>query len=481
MKKSSNPLRALRIALACAFLLGITLLIVDATTVRPYLGWMAKLQFWPSILGVTLLSTSLILLLTLAVGRIYCSVICPLGVLQDLFIRLGNAKWLKKAGKHFGANRFRPSEEMKVLRFTLLALFIVLSCFPITAVYAHFLEPYSLFGKAVAAVTSSYYSWAAYGVVAVLFLLVMGMALLRGRLWCNTLCPVGTTLSIFSRFAVIRPVIDAEKCNGCQKCARNCRSECIDPETHKIDMSRCVDCFDCIGNCSQNAIQVKPYKSPIEVPSKSHQNEAVDTSRRKFLATTAVVAAAGAASAAVHTGDGGLAVIEDKKIPVRATGLRPAGSKSLKYFTDHCTACQLCVSACPQHVLRPSMDAAHFMQPEMQFDLSYCPPTCHACSDVCPTKAIHLDKPEDKAAVQIGHAVWIKENCVVLRDEVKCGNCERHCPTGAIIMVAQEGSDLLIPAIDTEKCIGCGHCEYVCPSRPLSAIYVEGHETHRMI
>ncbi|MBQ0033984.1 MAG: 4Fe-4S binding protein, partial [Bacteroidales bacterium] len=210
MKKSSNPLRALRIALACAFLLGITLLIVDATTVRPYLGWMAKLQFWPSILGVTLLSTSLILLLTLAVGRIYCSVICPLGVLQDLFIRLGNAKWLKKAGKHFGANRFRPSEEMKVLRFTLLALFIVLSCFPITAVYAHFLEPYSLFGKAVAAVTSSYYSWAAYGVVAALFLLVMGMALLRGRLWCNTLCPVGTTLSIFSRFAVIRPVIDAE-------------------------------------------------------------------------------------------------------------------------------------------------------------------------------------------------------------------------------------------------------------------------------
>ena len=113
----------------------------------------------------------LILLLTLAVGRIYCSIICPLGILQDLFIRLGNAKWLKKVGKHFGANRFRPAKEMKVLRFMVLALFIVLSCFPITAVYAHFLEPYSLFGKAVAAVTSSYYSWAAYGVVAALFLL----------------------------------------------------------------------------------------------------------------------------------------------------------------------------------------------------------------------------------------------------------------------------------------------------------------------
>ena len=100
---------------------------------------------------------------------------------------------------------------------------------------------------------------------------------------------------------------------------------------------------------------------------------------------------------------------------------------------------------------------------------------------MCPAGAIHLNQPADKAAIQIGHAVWIKDNCVVLRDGVSCGNCERHCPTGAIIMVETADAEHKVPAIDTEKCIGCGHCEYVCPSRPLSAIYVEGHETHRYI
>jgi len=37
------------------------------------------------------------------------------------------------------------------------------------------------------------------------------------------------------------------------------------------------------------------------------------------------------------------------------------------------------------------------------------------------------------------------------------------------------------PVVDTERCIGCGACENLCPSRPLSAIYVEGHQTHRVI
>ena len=101
-----------------------------------------------------------------------------------------------------------------------------------------------------------------------------------------------------------------------------------------------------------------------------------------------------------------------------------------------------------------------------------------------PTGAIQLITKADKSATQIGHAVWIKENCVVNTDEVNCGNCERHCPTKAIQMVAKDPNDpksLKVPVIDTELCIGCGACEYYCPSRPLSAIYVEGHERHRTV
>ncbi|EXY44632.1 4Fe-4S binding domain protein [Bacteroides fragilis str. 3783N1-6] len=71
-----------------------------------------------------------------------------------------------------------------------------------------------------------------------------------------------------------------------------------------------------------------------------------------------------------------------------------------------------------------------------------------------------------------------------LTDGVKCDNCARHCPTGAIQMIVAEPekeTSPQIPAINTERCIGCGACENLCPARPFSAIYVEGHERHRII
>lgn len=487
--KRTNWLRIVRISLAAVFFLGITLLLLDAVSTRIYLGWMAKLQVGPLLLNRTanLLLWLFPLVLTLLLGRIYCSVICPLGVLQDLLIRLGKAKWMRRLGNHFGPNRFHATKENLGLRIAVFVIFTVLCLFPATAVFAHFLEPYSLYGKAITSITSSYYTWAAYAVVWVLLFVVLTIALLRGRLWCNTLCPIGTWLSFFSRKPAFAPTINADKCNGCGLCARNCKSECIDPATHTIDMSRCVDCYDCISTCRQSAISVGfNWKKKASSDTKSEKTTAsesvpVDQSRRNFLATAGVLGLAAAANAQ-HKTDGGLAAIEQKKVPVRSGRLLPAGSHSDRRFAQACTACQLCISACPHGVLRPSMDPEHFMQPEMSFERGYCPVGCHACSDVCPAGAIKLSSPEEKTSVQIGHAVWIADNCVVLRDDVSCGNCERHCPTNAIQMVAYKGDKShLVPTVDTERCIGCGHCEYVCPSRPLSAIYVEPHSTHRSI
>lgn len=154
------------------------------------------------------------------------------------------------------------------------------------------------------------------------------------------------------------------------------------------------------------------------------------------------------------------------------------------YVARHCTACQLCVSACPNQVLRPSADLRKLMQPEMSYERGYCRPECTKCSEVCPTGAIRPIIKVDKSSVQIGHAVWVKKNCIPLTDGVQCGNCARHCPTGAIQMVPSIPEDKdspKIPVINVERCIGCGACENLCPARPFSAIYVEGHERHRII
>lgn len=182
--------------------------------------------------------------------------------------------------------------------------------------------------------------------------------------------------------------------------------------------------------------------------------------------------------------DGGLAVILDKKAPARHTPIVPPGAVSLRHLAQHCTGCQLCVAVCPNGVLRPSSGIMTLMQPESSYERGYCRPECVKCSEVCPAGAIEPITVADKSAIQIGHAVWVRENCVPLTDGVACGNCARHCPTGAITMVPSDPSmadSPQVPVINEERCIGCGACENLCPARPFSAIYVEGHECHRTI
>ena len=182
--------------------------------------------------------------------------------------------------------------------------------------------------------------------------------------------------------------------------------------------------------------------------------------------------------------DGGLAAISHAQKPHRQTQLLPAGAQSMRNFTSHCTACQLCVSECPNQVLRPSTELERFMLPEMSYERGYCRPECNRCSQICPAGAIKPVSVEEKSSTQIGHAVVNLDNCVVNTDGVSCGNCARHCPAGAITMVRKNPEDedsLRIPAVNEEMCIGCGACENLCPARPFTAIHVEGHEVHRTI
>jgi ferredoxin len=241
--------------------------------------------------------------------------------------------------------------------------------------------------------------------------------------------------------------------------------------------------MDCIDTCKEGAISYARRKRRISAPESSAEKED-GVGRRAFVTTGAFMVATAAIKAQEMKVDGGLAEIERAKKPERQTPLVPAGALSLKNFSDHCTACQLCVSVCPNQVLRPSTSLMTLMQPEMSYERGYCRPKCTKCSDVCPAGAIRPITIEEKSSIQIGHAVVCLDNCVVNTDDVNCGNCARHCPAGAISMVRKNPDDpksLKIPVVNEENCIGCGACENLCPARPFTAIHVEGHEVHKTI
>ena len=501
-------LRIIRLTLAIIFFAIITLLFLDFTgTLHAWFGWLAKIQFVPAVLALNVGIVLLLVVLTLLCGRIYCSVICPLGVFQDIVSRF--------AGKR-KKNRFRYSPARKWLRYGMLALFAVALIAGVRFhAVASLLEPYSSYGRIASNLFAPVYQWgnnllahlaeradsyafyetdvwlkslSTFIIAAVTFIVLIVLAWRGGRTYCNTICPVGTVLGFLSRYSLIKPVIDTSKCNGCGLCARNCKASCIDSKAHEIDYSRCVACMDCLDKCKRGAITYtrrrKADTAKAPAGGAAVASGRIDDTRRAFLSATAVLATTTALKAQEKKVDGGLAVIEDKKIPARATAIVPPGALSARNFALHCTACQLCVSVCPNQVLRPSSDLMKLMQPEMSYERGYCRPECTKCSEVCPAGAIHPITKADKSAIQIGHAVWIKENCICITDDMECGNCARHCPVSAIQMVASDPGNpdsRKIPVVNTERCIGCGACENLCPSRPFSAIYVEGHIMHRTV
>ena len=488
-------LRKIRTILAAVFFVLITLLFLDFTgTLHGWLSWLAKIQFLPAVMALNVIVVVSLIVLTLVFGRIYCSVICPLGVFQDLLARFHRKK-----------NKYSYSKEVRWLRYPVLVVFVIAGVVGIGSLF-QLLAPYSSYGRIatmifqplwkgcnnlLAMAAEHYESYAFYSVdtwmrslpvliiAAVTLVVLFVLAWRGGRTYCNTICPVGTILSFFARFSWLKVRFDADKCKNCSLCSKNCKAACIDYKTHTVDYSRCVVCGNCIDKCKFGALK---YSGSVDRGVKSESTQ--DKGRRSFLLASALVSTAAFAQKKEKLMDGGLAEIEDKVQPERQTPLTPPGSLSFQNLSTRCTGCQLCVSECPNQVLRPSNDLLHLMQPTMSYEKGYCRPECTRCSDVCPAGAIKPLDDIEKSSIQIGHTVWIKKNCVVLTDEVECGNCARHCPSGAIEMVPLDENNEespMIPAINEAACIGCGACEYVCPSRPFSAIYVEGHEVHKKI
>ena len=212
-------------------------------------GWLPRIQLVPAVAAGSVLVLVGIAVSVALCGRLYCSTVCPLGILQDIFravVTLGE-RW-----RIPGSHPVRPVERIVVgtVRIAVLVAFVASAFFGLFA----WLAPYGIFGRAAASFADASLTpikVLALGQVA----LILFITLARGRCWCNTFCPVGTFLGFFSRFAVFRVRIDRTKCVNCNLCVKACPNGCISEEREKdVDHSRCVSCFACAGVCRKGVL-----------------------------------------------------------------------------------------------------------------------------------------------------------------------------------------------------------------------------------
>lgn len=428
---------------------------------------------------------------TLFFGRIYCSTVCPLGYIQDIAAKCRRAS-RKNALRN--AYRFRrPHTRLRIA--TLIAA--IGATLAGTSVITALIDPYGAFGRIVTyifrpLINSGGYNLSVAGfalgmaIAAATLIAVSILAARRGRLWCNTLCPVGTLLGGVSRYSLMHFDINTDRCTNCRRCEHACKSSCINLDDHTVDMSRCVVCFDCTAACRDNAITYTSNRHRLSIPmlipvnpetaataeaSAPENASAVERpdssapklSRRRFLAFSAIAAATPALAALSK------ATTTDA-LPAAPRPVAPPGAASTHGFLTRCTACGACIDVCPQKVIRPALTQwglLHPMVPQLDFDASYCEYDCNRCSNVCPTGALKPLTLQQKQNTPIGLATVAADLCV------GCGKCSRACPKEAIEMIHPEGRQRRLAIVEHARCIGCGACQHVCPVHP-KAIIVNG-------
>lgn len=504
-------LKRIRVIISLLFFIVLSFVFLDISgSLAPVIDdYPAYLQFIPSLMkftgaaGLAGAGFIIVLLITSLMGRVYCSSICPLGTLQDIIIYISSKLKKKK-------RRFKSRKPFTILRYSLLII-TAISIIAAIPVGVLLLDPFSNFGRILTGVFrplvaltnnflstifESFGSYSLYpvemrgiGNPMVLFPLVflafiVWMSVKYGRLYCNSVCPVGTLLGLFSKISLFKIGISESECKGCGVCEKVCKAGCIDAKLKNVDYSRCVSCFNCLSVCPSESIALKSgkqYKVNIIKASapESHSNIRVpDMSKRDFISGTLFYMLT---LTGITAAQNKIVSKKDSTVPVsRKNQVTPPGSLGIEHFTDKCTACHLCVSACPSQVLQPSFLEYGFtgmLMPKMDYKRSYCNFECTICGSVCPNGAILPVSNEAKKTLQIGKVHFVKDNCIVHSENTDCGACSEHCPTKAVTMIPYKGK-LFIPETKPEICIGCGACEYACPAKPYKAIYIEGNPVH---
>lgn len=259
-------LRYIRIALAILFLVASVLYLVTSPAFMPADRVARSVQIVPSALATSMGAILFWIVVTFALGRVYCSTVCPLGTLQDIVIR---AHRTLRPGRTF---RYQPAKPVRyhVLIIYLLSLIIGVAAVPF------WLEPWNIMRNICSTVnpTAVEATWMHLGVGLMAGIisgivsagLITVCAVFTGRGFCTQICPIGTALGCFNSYTLLHIEIDPDKCINCMKCEEVCKSQCVKVVGRYVDNSRCVRCLDCIALCPTGAIRLQANRNRRATP-----------------------------------------------------------------------------------------------------------------------------------------------------------------------------------------------------------------------
>ncbi len=250
-----KTLRYIRILISVVAAMLLTASIVNVGGMTSAAGrWLASTQITNVILSMSAVWMVFWTALTLFLGRIYCSTVCPLGTLQDVIAAVGKRCTHKKY--HFLA----PKTYLRVIA---LLVFVEGTCLGLSLITGY-LDPYSCYEHVVKVFVGA--SAAGWLTAALILCVVAALSWRHGRLLCNTICPLGAALGAVSHVSMMNFDINPDLCTHCGKCEEVCKGCCIKSTVSIVDNSRCVSCFNCVSVCENNAISYRRGRHRLQWP-----------------------------------------------------------------------------------------------------------------------------------------------------------------------------------------------------------------------
>ena len=183
-----------------------------------------------------------ILVMSLALGKSFCSWVCPVGLLSEKLAALSKRvfrvcltppRWL--------------DWPLRSLKYFLLAFFAVstLVIMSPSALRLFLDSPYNLVSD-----LKMYYFFADISALAltVIVTLLVFSTVIHG-FWCRYLCPYGALLGLLSLVSPIRIKRNATSCIDCGKCARVCPAFIKVDRVDTVRSDECTSCLRCIDSC----------------------------------------------------------------------------------------------------------------------------------------------------------------------------------------------------------------------------------------